>query len=75
MGYRRRKYQNVDPYWTTAKFGSDCACGARIRKGDKIFYYPKQRKAVCETCGREGDNALRAEQSFERFGTDCMYDC
>ena len=50
-----------DPYWTTARFASRCrhsrtatpdsTCGAPIRKGDRIFYYPASRSVRCEACG------------------------
>ncbi|RPJ40124.1 MAG: hypothetical protein EHM35_00530 [Planctomycetaceae bacterium] len=72
--YRNRRYGNADPYWLAARFASTCTCGKQIRKGDRIFYYPKTKAAVCETCGRQGANDLRAEQSMDRFGTDCGYD-
>ena len=52
-----------DPYWTTARFASRCrrtsgatpgsACGAPIRKGDRIFYYPASRIVLCETGGAD----------------------
>lgn len=36
-----------DPYWTTARFAGQSANkdGAPIRKGDRIFYYPRERKS------------------------------
>lgn len=52
MSYRR--YYSRDPYWLNAKFASVCACGKAIKNGDRIFYYPSCRKAVCEVCGRKG---------------------
>ena len=52
-----------DPYWTTARFASRCqrtssatpgsTCGAPIRKGDRIFYYPASRSVLCEACGAD----------------------
>lgn len=72
MGYRR--YVNNDPYWLNARFASVCGCGVQIKRGDRIFYYPKSKKAVCEKCGRLGEGDLRAERSMDAFGTDCGYD-
>ena len=69
-----KKHTNRDPYWTTAKFNSTCACGKAVKQGDRIFYYPSQKKAVCETCGEEGASALRAEIAYERYGSDCAMD-
>lgn len=53
MAYRRSASYPRDPGWLTAKFPSDCAgnCGQRIAKGDRIFYYPKGKRAYGERCG------------------------
>lgn len=48
------RYYSGDPYWTTARYNSTCKhCGATIRKGDQIFYYPKGKAVYCqhEDCG------------------------
>jgi len=78
MGYnsRRRTYRNRDPYWTTARYRSICPqCGDTIRQGARIFYYPRDKAALCGgACGEAGAAALRAEKSMDRFGTDCQYD-
>jgi len=66
--------RNIDPIWIVARFQSVCSCGKNIRKGDKAFYYPARKRAICETCGHEGANALRAEISMERYGSDCSND-
>lgn len=72
--YRRRIANGGDPYWLDARFASRCACGKAIKTGERVFYYPRERKVVCESCGHTGENALRAEMSMDRFGTDCAYD-
>jgi len=69
-----KRYRNMDPYWLEARFASECTCGAQIKKGDKIFYYPRGKMAVCEACGDLAEDENRLEQSMDRFGTDCMYD-
>lgn len=74
MSYRNRRYVSADPYWLNARFASTCTCGKRIQKGDRIFYYPKTKTAVCETCGQKGARDLAAEMSMDRYGTDCGYD-
>ncbi len=54
-----------DPYWTEARFDSDCGdsrCHRRIHKGERIFYYPKGRKALCESCGQVGYSDLMNEE-------------
>lgn len=58
----------------TAKYNSACACGKRVKRGDRVAYYPHKRKVVCVDCTREVENGEQAERSMERYGTDCMYD-
>lgn len=56
-----------DPRWITARFNSDCPCGQPIHKGEKIFYYPKGRKALCEKCGEKASaefNSAAMDESF-----------
>ena len=55
-----------DPYWTRARFHSTCPCGTRIRKGDRIFYYPNDRTALCEKCGQRGAAELAEAKLLER---------
>ncbi len=65
---RRRAYPR-DPYWTIARFDSECSgCGEAIRTGERIFYYP-QGKAVYS-----GGCAKRASREFEaaRFDEAAM---
>ena len=59
-----RRYSG-DPYWITARFRSTCSCGTAINKGDTAYYYPRQRKALCEACGRAGESALDDEMLNE----------
>ncbi len=49
-------YQKGDPYWTKAKFDSVTKSGQKVRKGDKILYYPNTRTVVI---GEEADKAWR----------------
>ena len=80
MNRRYSKYSakySADPFWMVAKFNSTCSCGKAINKGEKIYYYPKGRVAVCaDPCGRKGENDLLADKSMEISGgmSDCMYD-
>lgn len=45
-----------DPYWTIAKFDSVSRDGAKVRKGEKIFYYPRTREVLT---GEKGEQASR----------------
>lgn len=41
-----------DPYWLAARFDSTCStCNGPIRKGERIFYYPKGKHACCAANG------------------------
>jgi hypothetical protein len=43
-----------DPYWITARRADSCTgCKARVRAGDRVFYYPNTRAIYCEAeaCG------------------------
>ena len=42
-----------DPYWTTARFNSP---DGKIKKGERIFYYPRTRRALA---GEEAEQAAR----------------
>lgn len=59
-----------DPYWTKARFDSDCPrCGERIKKGEDIFYYPSNRSAYChrEACGQQCSREFGAAAQDEDF--------
>jgi hypothetical protein len=60
-----------DPYWLNARFTSKCSCGASIRKGDRIFYYPKSKKALCTSCG-ERESAKFDAARFDEDNNCCM---
>jgi hypothetical protein len=62
-----------DPYWTTAKFNSTDANGRTVRKGDRIFYYPRTRtvltgpeadKAAAEFAAAAQDEAFCSGQAY-----------
>jgi hypothetical protein len=55
-----------DPHWTTARFTSTCcSCGGSIKKGEKIFYYPKGKHVYCHDCGRAAYEDFRAAAEDE----------
>jgi hypothetical protein len=62
MTYNRFSY---DPYWLRARFNSTCSCGTRIKKGDRIFYYPRTKTALCLDCGRAAYEDFRAAAEDE----------
>ena len=59
-GMKMKRYPR-DPFWMTAKFGSECSrCKKTIRKGEQIFYYPNTHSALCNSddCGKQGQRDL-----------------
>lgn len=49
----RSRYYAGDPRWITARYAGICAgrgCEEPIAKGDRIFYYPKGKKAYAGAC-------------------------
>jgi len=69
----RRRYR--DPYWTSARFASNCAtCGKRMHRGDPIYYNPNRKKAYCGTCGKSLERSVLADISYDMYGTDCAFD-
>lgn len=59
-----------DPYWTVARYGNGWACarcGATIKQGARVFYYPNGRKVLCERedCGQQASADFHAAASDE----------
>lgn len=48
------KRYSQDPFWMTARFDSIDANGHQVRKGDRIFYYPKTKTVLS---GAEAEQA------------------
>jgi len=66
---RRYSNQARDPYWTTALYPCMCVrCGADIRRGARVFYYPNGKKCYCDTprCGQAAAAEFSAMVADER---------
>jgi hypothetical protein len=61
-----KKFRN-DPRWIDAKFSSSCNCGNMIKKGERIFYYPLTKTAMCKTCSEKADQEFREMAQDEEF--------
>jgi DNA-binding ferritin-like protein len=48
-----------DPYWMTAKFPGKDSKGRPVRKGDKVFYYPRTKTMLT------GEEAEKASREFD----------
>ena len=66
MKYYHKTYAR-DPYWTTARFNSKCTCGQEIKKGDRIFYYPATKTALCPKCSEKAANEFACAVQDEDF--------
>ncbi len=66
MKYYHKTYSR-DPYWTDARFGSVCKCGQVINKGDRIFYYPATKTALCTKCSEQASREFAAAVQDEDF--------
>lgn len=57
-----------DPYWMSARFDSIAEDGTQVRRGDRVFYYPSERKVYAgeraEAESRRFDAAVQDEAVF-----------
>lgn len=66
-GYKGASYGG-DPHWLPARFDGLCKkCGKKVKKGDRIFYYPKGKSAYCETCGKLAEKDFRNMTEAEDY--------
>lgn len=67
-GYNRQTYYKNDPFWMNSKYGGYCrACSEQIKKGDRMWYYPKDKVAYCEKCGKDAEAKFLAAVEDEEF--------
>lgn len=72
MGWKRPAPK---PGWITARFISKCSrCGRRIVKGERIFYYPADKTALCsdDGCGQQAQRDIAADD-FDQAQYDSQY--
>lgn len=57
-----------DPYWTCARFDSTCSgCKRPVRKGHRIFFYPKDKSVFCSECGKKAERDFRSMAEQDVF--------
>lgn len=67
------KNYNGDPYWMTAKFPGTCAkTGEPFKRGDRVFYYPRERKCYAGAAGEAAAADFAACAADEEFMTGGM---
>ena len=65
---RRR---SESPYWLTARYDGECShCHRKVKKGERIFYFPNGRSVFCdaEDCGERESRAFEAAKFDEQNG-------
>jgi DNA repair protein RadC len=63
-------YYSGDPYWLRAKFSGSCSrCKKEIKRGDRIFYYPKTKDVFCDgaPCGTAESSSFEAAAQDEFY--------
>lgn len=58
-----------DPFWLSARFNSKCACGAEVKRGERGFYYPNDRRMLCSKCGEGAAREFASAAQDEAFMT------
>ena len=66
---RPYKSYRGDPYWTTARFNSTDANGAHVRKGDRIFYYPRTKTVYSGAAAEQASAEFQSAAADEAFAT------
>jgi len=59
-----------DPFWLTVKYPSEChKCHKPISKGERAFYYPRDRHLYGEKCGHgeEAEADFRTHSEMDTF--------
>ncbi len=45
------KSYSKDPRWTVAQYDLKCTCGADVKQGEDIFFYPIKSRVKGSKCG------------------------
>lgn len=62
------KTYSGDPYWMTAKFPGKCAkTGEPFKCGERVFYYPRERKAYAGKAAEQAAADFAACAQDEAF--------
>ena len=48
-----------DPHWIEARHPGNCrSCGGPFARGERVFYWPRQRAVSCGVCGEVAHAAV-----------------
>jgi hypothetical protein len=56
-----------EPHWITAESELKCTCGNKIRKGERIYYLPATRTALCTSCSEKTEEEFKKLMEDENF--------
>ena len=70
---RNYKSYSGDPYWTTAKFNSTDTNGNQVKKGDRIFYFPRTKSVFTGEAAEREAAAFQSAAADEAFETGNYY--
>lgn len=61
-----------DPRWITTRYPATCAkCEEKIPKGQRAFYFPRERRMFCGKCG-EDDAAAFSAAAWDEAHNTCL---
>jgi len=67
------KYKG-DPRWLTSRFPGTCSkCGASVKVGDQVFYFPNGNSVMCAApaCGKAASSEFDSAAFDEAQATGC----
>lgn len=64
-------YVKGDPFWTRVRAmqeGRHCAgCDTVLKRGERVFYWPKGHRIECGKCGAASERRFEAECALESW--------
>ena len=65
---QQRQAAYGDPYWMVAKYPGKAQDGTPVRKGDKVFYYPRTKTMLVGPKAEKASREFGAMSFDEDFG-------
>ena len=64
-GATMARYYSKDPRWLVARYPGRCKCGAEVKRGDRVFYWPIGKHVECSSCGAVSSERFELEAQDE----------
>ncbi len=62
----------ADPRWITTRYPGECkGCRSKIPKGARVYYFPRSRTILCESCGEPEAARFNAE-AWDEDNNTCL---